>query len=75
VREAFADEPRVRLLTLENGGKARALNEGLKLATGEIVIALDADTQFEPVTIAGWRGGSSIPRWARSRAMPRSATG
>jgi cellulose synthase/poly-beta-1,6-N-acetylglucosamine synthase-like glycosyltransferase len=37
VREAFADEPRVRLLTLENGGKARALNEGLKLATGEIV--------------------------------------
>ncbi len=52
VREAFADEPRVRLLTLANGGKARALNEGLKLATGEIVIALDADTQFEPVTIA-----------------------
>ncbi|MEP7006522.1 MAG: glycosyltransferase [Sphingomonas bacterium] len=52
VREAFADEPRVRLLTLENGGKARALNEGLKLATGEIVVALDADTQFEPVTIA-----------------------
>ncbi|MDB5705849.1 MAG: polysaccharide deacetylase, partial [Sphingomonas bacterium] len=52
VTEAFADEPRVRLLTLANGGKARALNEGLKLATGEIVIALDADTQFEPVTIA-----------------------
>ena len=52
VAEAFADEPRVRLLTLENGGKARALNEGLKLATGEIVVALDADTQFEPVTIA-----------------------
>jgi len=52
VKEAFADEPRVRLLTLENGGKARALNEGLKLATGEIVVALDADTQFEPTTIA-----------------------
>ncbi|MDB5708258.1 MAG: polysaccharide deacetylase, partial [Sphingomonas bacterium] len=52
IRAAFADEPRVRLLTLENGGKARALNEGLALATGEIVIALDADTQFEPATIA-----------------------
>jgi cellulose synthase/poly-beta-1,6-N-acetylglucosamine synthase-like glycosyltransferase/peptidoglycan/xylan/chitin deacetylase (PgdA/CDA1 family) len=52
VRDAFADEPRVRLLTLENGGKARALNRGLDLATGEIVIALDADTQFEPTTIA-----------------------
>ncbi|HSI16868.1 MAG TPA: glycosyltransferase, partial [Sphingomonas sp.] len=52
IRTAFADEPRVRLLTLENGGKARALNQGLALATGEIVIALDADTQFEPTTIA-----------------------
>ena len=52
VREAFADEPRVRLLTLENGGKARALNRALELVRGEIVIALDADTQFEPTTIA-----------------------
>ncbi|WP_066591533.1 glycosyltransferase [Sphingomonas pruni] len=52
VRDAFAEDPRVRLLTLENGGKARALNRGLELATGEIVIALDADTQFEPTTIA-----------------------
>jgi peptidoglycan-N-acetylglucosamine deacetylase len=52
VRETFADEPRVRLLTLQNGGKARALNQGLTLANGEIVVALDADTQFEPATIA-----------------------
>jgi cellulose synthase/poly-beta-1,6-N-acetylglucosamine synthase-like glycosyltransferase/peptidoglycan/xylan/chitin deacetylase (PgdA/CDA1 family)/spore germination protein YaaH len=52
VATAFADDPRVRLLTLANGGKARALNHGLTLATGEIVVALDADTQFEPDTIA-----------------------
>jgi peptidoglycan-N-acetylglucosamine deacetylase len=52
VHEAFAHEPRVRLLTLKNGGKARALNRGLELANGEIVIALDADTQFQPTTIA-----------------------
>ena len=52
VAATFADDPRVRLLTLENGGKARALNTGLELAKGEIVIALDADTQFEPTTIA-----------------------
>ncbi len=52
VSQAFADEPRVRLLTLPNGGKARALNHGLALATAPIVIALDADTQFEPATIA-----------------------
>jgi cellulose synthase/poly-beta-1,6-N-acetylglucosamine synthase-like glycosyltransferase/peptidoglycan/xylan/chitin deacetylase (PgdA/CDA1 family)/spore germination protein YaaH len=52
VAKAFGSEPRVHLLTLENGGKARALNHGLKLATSEIVVALDADTQFEPNTIA-----------------------
>ncbi|HWW63587.1 MAG TPA: glycosyltransferase [Sphingomonadaceae bacterium] len=52
VREAFAGDPRVRLLTLDNGGKARALNHGLALAGAEIVIALDADTQFEANTIA-----------------------
>lgn len=52
VRNHFADEPRVTLLTLENGGKALALNQGLLRAKGEIVIALDADTQFEPQTIA-----------------------
>ena len=52
VQAAFADDPRVKLLTLENGGKARALNQGLDLAKGGIVIALDADTQFEPTTIA-----------------------
>jgi peptidoglycan-N-acetylglucosamine deacetylase len=52
VERAYGSEPRVRLLRLENGGKARALNHGLALARGEIVIALDADTQFEPNTIA-----------------------
>ncbi len=51
VRSAFGDDPRVTLLTLENGGKARALNTALAQAKGEIIIALDADTQFEPETI------------------------
>jgi len=52
VEEAFAGDARVRLIRLENGGKARALNHGLALAKGGIVVALDADTQFEPNTIA-----------------------
>jgi cellulose synthase/poly-beta-1,6-N-acetylglucosamine synthase-like glycosyltransferase len=51
VRDAFADDPRVTLLTLVNGGKAAALNRALRDATGEVIIALDADTQFEPETI------------------------
>lgn len=57
VARAFGADPRVQLLTLQNGGKARALNEGLKLAQGEVIIALDADTQFEEETIA------KLARW------------
>ncbi len=57
VSRAFGSDPRVQLLTLENGGKARALNKALKLAKGEIIIALDADTQFETDTIA------KLARW------------
>ena len=52
VARAFGIDPRVRLLTLSNGGKARALNAALDIAKGDIVVALDADTQFEPETVA-----------------------
>ena len=52
VTAAFADDPRVQLVRLANGGKARALNHALTLAKGNILVALDADTQFEPTTIA-----------------------
>lgn len=52
VARAFADDPRVTLMTFENGGKARALNRGLEKATGEVVVALDADTLFPPDTLA-----------------------
>ncbi len=48
VRENFAGEPRVRLFTKDNAGKAEALNYGLRRSTGEIVVALDADTIFPP---------------------------
>jgi peptidoglycan-N-acetylglucosamine deacetylase len=57
VKEAYGSDKRVRLVQLENGGKARALNHGLALATSDLVIALDADTQFEPLTI------SRLARW------------
>ncbi|MDB5417014.1 MAG: polysaccharide deacetylase [Phenylobacterium sp.] len=51
VTEAFGGDPRVRLRRFENGGKARALNRGLAEATGEIIVALDADTLFPPDTV------------------------
>ena len=51
VREHFADESLVRLFTVPNAGKASALNFGLRYAQGDIVVALDADTQFPAETI------------------------
>ncbi|MGA9795539.1 MAG: glycosyltransferase [Rhizomicrobium sp.] len=52
LREAFASEPRIKLMRVPNAGKASALNTGLAQAHGEIVVALDADTQFNRDTIA-----------------------
>ncbi len=63
VARAFAADPRVTLLTLRNGGKASALNHALAQATGEVIIALDADTQFEPATIA------RLARWFADPAI------
>ncbi len=62
VRAAFANEPRVSLLSFENGGKANALNRGLAVAKGEIIVALDADTLFPPNT---------LPRLARWFVNPK----
>ncbi|CAN5134008.1 glycosyltransferase [soil metagenome] len=63
VARAFAIDPRVTLLTIPNGGKAQALNRGLRIAKGDVVVALDADTQFEPDTIA------RLTRWFADPAI------
>jgi len=49
--ETFDGEPRVRVFRKENGGKSSALNYGIALTEAEIVVCLDADTQFEPHTV------------------------
>jgi len=51
VRDRFAGEPRVRVITKANGGKAAALNAGLLEMKTDVVVALDADTVFLPDTI------------------------
>ncbi len=43
--------PGVRLIRQPNSGKAAALNAGLALATGEVIVAVDADTMFEEETL------------------------
>jgi len=51
VEKAFGGDARVRLMRFANGGKAHALNNGLAVAQGEVVVALDADTLFPKTTI------------------------
>jgi len=63
VRGAFAGDKRVTLITAANGGKANAINIGLAHAAGDIVVVLDADTQFETATISRlvrWFAGPSV---------------
>jgi len=57
VKSHFMREPRVGVISVPNGGKANALNVGLKNAHGEVVVALDADTHFNRDTI------SRLVRW------------
>ncbi len=52
MQENFAHEPRVTTIRVANGGKAQALNTGLANAKGDVIVALDADTQFDRDTIA-----------------------
>lgn len=59
----FPSSAAVSLITIPNGGKARALNTGLAQAHGSIVVALDADTQFEPETIG------CLARWFADPAV------
>ncbi|MDE2499989.1 MAG: glycosyltransferase [Alphaproteobacteria bacterium] len=57
LHENFGNEAKVTLISVPNGGKAKALNIGVARATGEIVVALDADTEFDHDTI------SRLVRW------------
>ncbi len=63
VRSCFSGDDRVRLIATQNGGKARAINLGLAHAEGDVVVVLDADTQFEPQTI------SRLVRWFADPAV------
>ncbi|WP_444994804.1 glycosyltransferase [Aliikangiella sp. IMCC44359] len=45
-------KPKIKYLNLRNGGKARALNKGLKIAKGEIVVTVDADSVMDRYTVS-----------------------
>jgi peptidoglycan-N-acetylglucosamine deacetylase len=52
VKNTFANNPKVTVLTKPNGGKAAALNHGIKYAKGEILVCIDADTVLPADSIA-----------------------
>lgn len=43
--------PRLKVFSRNNGGKAKALDYGIRVARGSIVIGIDADTVFTPSTV------------------------
>jgi biofilm PGA synthesis N-glycosyltransferase PgaC len=51
VAEYAARDPRVRLLTVEHGGKANTLNAALATVTTPLVATLDADTLLMPYSL------------------------
>jgi len=44
VKSTFENNPKVKVITKPNGGKAAALNFGITQAVGEILVCIDADT-------------------------------
>lgn len=52
VKEKYGSNPTVKLITKENGGKSSALNVGIREATGEYLLLLDADTIVEKDAIS-----------------------
>lgn len=50
-RKVAARDGRVRLLVQQNSGKAAALENGIRDAKHDVLVFLDADTQFDPDTL------------------------
>ena len=44
-------EPRLRVVRKENGGRSDAINAGISVARGELVVIVDADSLLEPEAI------------------------
>jgi cellulose synthase/poly-beta-1,6-N-acetylglucosamine synthase-like glycosyltransferase/peptidoglycan/xylan/chitin deacetylase (PgdA/CDA1 family)/spore germination protein YaaH len=52
VVEKSGDEPRIRVFTKSNSGKAQTTNYGILQTQAEIIVSLDADTILRPNAIA-----------------------
>ena len=52
VNRAFGDNPKVKVYSKPNGGKASALNYGISRSEAEYVICIDADTKLLPDAVS-----------------------
>ncbi|HVM87743.1 MAG TPA: glycosyltransferase [Puia sp.] len=52
VNETFADNKKVKVFTKPNGGKASALNYGIRQSGADFVVCIDADTKLLPDAIS-----------------------
>ena len=51
IKREFYGNPKVRVITQPNSGKTAAINRGYRLAKGEIIVSIDADTLIAEDTI------------------------
>lgn len=80
IGELMADRPELRLISFRrNYGKTDALSAGLRAASGEVVVTMDADLQDDPQEIAALvtklnEGFDLVSGWKHERNDPLSKT-
>jgi len=52
VADVFEGHPKVKVFTKPNGGKASALNYGIRQTTADYVVCIDADTRLHPQAVS-----------------------
>jgi cellulose synthase/poly-beta-1,6-N-acetylglucosamine synthase-like glycosyltransferase len=61
VKDKYKDNPKISIITKNNGGKSSALNHGIENAKYSHVVCIDADSQFYPSTIKKMMGEFKNP--------------
>ncbi|MFB0517156.1 MAG: glycosyltransferase family 2 protein, partial [Candidatus Neomarinimicrobiota bacterium] len=78
LREIADEDARVRVITFyRNFGKAAALAAGFEIATGEVIVTLDADLQDDPAEVPEMlalleQGWDMVSGWKKVRHDPLS---
>jgi glycosyltransferase involved in cell wall biosynthesis len=76
VRQQQAQDPRIRIVRFRrNFGKSAALSAGFRLATGQVIVTMDADLQDQPSEIVKLiehleQGNDLVSGWKRRRRDP-----